>query len=478
MKERLKILMLEDSDVDTEIVQRLLVKEKPHCKFMVVMTKEAYLKALEQFEPDLILSDNSMPEFNATEALEIARQRSLHIPFILVTGTVSEEFAASIIKLGADDYILKDRMVRLPAAIDAALQKKQAESAVRHSEEIRELIISSALDAVICVDTSGAITVENPRAAKLFGWGEKEILGKQFIETIIPERYIDRNVKEFIHFFKNGNGIKLGQVNEITVMDRMRNEFPVELTMVHVKQNAADFFCAFIRDISERKKAEDLLKLLEKKILEQKIQEQKRIARAIIKAQEKERNHLGQELHDNVCQILAGTRLYLGIAGKEDVRLKELLKYPMELLDSSINEIRLLSSQEVTPLKNIDLEELIETLLNKLKENTNIRTDFTCKVLNELISDDIKLNIYRITQEQVNNIIKHADASEVSIMIEADNNTVNITVMDDGKGFDVDKKRKGIGISNIINRVESYNGKVHIKSSPGNGCKIRVTIPY
>src|SRR6186997_2618035 len=121
MTEKLKILLLEDNAEDAEIVQRLLKKENLDCEFQVVMSKDDYLNSLNNFQPDLILSDNSLPQFNATEALNIARQQSLHIPFILVTGTVSEEFAAKIIKSGATDYVLKDRMARLPTAIDAAL---------------------------------------------------------------------------------------------------------------------------------------------------------------------------------------------------------------------------------------------------------------------------------------------------------------------------------------------------------------------
>src|SRR6185437_3475256 len=89
--------------------------------------EEEFLTSLDQFAPDIILSDNSLPQFDATEALKIVRERSLYIPFILVTGTVSDEFAATIIKQGADDYILKDRLSRLPNAIQVSLRQRQIE---------------------------------------------------------------------------------------------------------------------------------------------------------------------------------------------------------------------------------------------------------------------------------------------------------------------------------------------------------------
>ena len=107
---RLKILILEDRETDAEMIQHLLRKNGLNCEFKVMMTREDYIIALDEFKPQIILSDNAMPQFSASEALEILQVHGLHIPFILVTGTVSEEFAAGIIKAGADDYLLKDRL--------------------------------------------------------------------------------------------------------------------------------------------------------------------------------------------------------------------------------------------------------------------------------------------------------------------------------------------------------------------------------
>src|SRR5882724_2409103 len=155
MAEILKILMLEDSTTEAEIIQRMLIKEKPGIEFNLALDKDAFLLALDQFNPGVILADNSMPQFSAGEALRIVHQRSLRIPFIMVTGTVSEEFAADIIKSGADDYILKDRLIRLPAAIDAALKQQRAEKekrdaleGIRRSNERFQTLSRATKDAV------------------------------------------------------------------------------------------------------------------------------------------------------------------------------------------------------------------------------------------------------------------------------------------------------------------------------------------
>ena len=230
-------------------------------------------------------------------------------------------------------------------------------------------------------------------------------------------------------------------------------------------------------DISERKKTEESLRAMEKEILNQKVQEQKKITRAILKTQETERNYIGRELHDNVNQILAGAKLYLGMAGKRDKMVKNVVKYPLELIDNSIAEIRLLTSKNVTPVRNINLKTLIQKLVNNLNKNTTIKTIFNYRITNQNIDDELKLNIYRIVQEQLNNIIKHAAPLQAKIVIDAAGNSIRVVVSDNGKGFDVNKRRDGIGITNMINRVESFNGKIDIESSPGNGTNIRIEIP-
>src|SRR5258708_4062589 len=106
MTEPLKILLLEDSTADAEIIQHLLISEKLNCAFSHAIDKDAYLKALDEFHPSIILSDHSLPNFNSEEAFTLARLRFPGIPFIMVTAAVSEEYAAKMIKMGVDDYIL------------------------------------------------------------------------------------------------------------------------------------------------------------------------------------------------------------------------------------------------------------------------------------------------------------------------------------------------------------------------------------
>jgi two-component system, NarL family, sensor histidine kinase UhpB len=474
----LKILMLEDNADEAEMMLRLLKKTSLRFESLLVMNKEDFLLALEDFKPDLILSDNSLPQFNATDALEIIHERSIHVPFILVTGTVSDEFAASIIKLGADDYILKDRLERLPAAIRSALQKKRSEAAMRLKEEeisFKASLLAAVGQAIIATDVDRCVIYWNNAAKKMYGWSKAEAIGRNIIDLIISSQSKEQ-ADQIMDQLKEGNSWS----SEFLVHRKDGFVFPAFVTDSPIYDNQGIFtgIIGVSTDISERKNAERELKTMGQKMLDQKIQEQKKVSRAIIRAQEQERNHIGQELHDNVSQILAVTLLYLGMAAKKNELVKDLVKYPLELIENSIEEIRLLSSKQVTPLRNINLEILIGMLIGNLNKNTSIKTLYDYHVVSPLSDDELKLNIYRIIQIQVNNIIKHAVPSNVSIQIKEAGNFINIDVVDDGKGFDLNKKRKGIGISNMINRIESFNGKMEMESSIGKGCRMRVSMPF
>jgi len=266
-----------------------------------------------------------------------------------------------------------------------------------------------------------------------------------------------------------------------TILDRL--DYPADLwseVSFYPLRNGETIVgtACFSRDVTQRTKKERVLQAMESEISNQKIQEQKKIARAILNAQEKERNHIGQELHDNVSQILASSKLYLSSACEGNESLKELVKYPNELIDSSIQEIRLLSSRQVTPLKDVDLQDLVQTLLDRLRDNTSINTVFTYDIAERELADDLKLNIYRIIQEQIHNIVKYASAGNVNIIIEAKLAGLHIEMKDDGAGFDLTRKRSGIGLSNMMNRIESFNGQMILESAVGEGCSIRIDIPF
>ena len=195
-----------------------------------------------------------------------------------------------------------------------------------------------------------------------------------------------------------------------------------------------------------------------------------------MKAQEIERHKIGLELHDNINQLLVTVRLYIDAIERDPQCRRDLIATAKEYLDLAIAEIRAIGKQQVMPLKGCDLKELIDELVVDMNDRTN--TTFNSIVQADLaIDDDLKLNIFRIVQEQIMNILKHACASVANVTIGQVERVMLIKITDNGKGFNPLIRRKGIGITNMINRVESYNGDVLIDSNPGQGCTIEIRIP-
>jgi two-component system, sporulation sensor kinase E len=218
-------------------------------------------------------------------------------------------------------------------------------------------------------------------------------------------------------------------------------------------------------------------KLLEQQILDQKVQEQKKITRVVITVQEKERNKIGQELHDNVNQILASAGMYARTWLDNESQERTLIEESARLIKVAIEEIRLLSRNEITPQRTLSLRDLIQPLVDHLNDNSSIKARLDFHVAGRQIDADLKLNVYRIVQEQLNNILKHAIASQVYILLAIGEGYLRLSIVDDGKGFDTTRKRKGIGLTNIANRVESFNGDLSIDSSVGEGCRLSIRIP-
>jgi two-component system sensor histidine kinase UhpB len=200
------------------------------------------------------------------------------------------------------------------------------------------------------------------------------------------------------------------------------------------------------------------------------------MTRNIIKAEERERNRWAEELHDNIAQMLGVVRLYVGMISSQPENEKEMVQKTTELVEQTITEIRQLSANLKPPVfKEQGLKKAIQNLLanfQRVKElNFSLQVDdSTC---NQYLNDEQKLMIYRIVQEQLNNIIKYADAQNVLIRIEIDQPRVTVSIKDDGVGFEMEKLEGGIGLKNIRGRLNLFNGNLEVISAPGKGCELR-----
>ena len=216
---------------------------------------------------------------------------------------------------------------------------------------------------------------------------------------------------------------------------------------------------------------------LEMELIKQEWNKQKMLAQAAVDAQEKERADIGKELHDNISQMLTSTKLFLDILKtKTD---DELVDRSIKNINSIIQEVRSLSRSLVpSSIADLGLIASMNDLFENIRAANVLEVEFyPDHETDGLLSANSKLTLYRIVQEQINNIIKHAQAKQVFVELFPEDGNIELIIADDGIGFDPDTIKKGMGLKNMRSRAELLSGKIDINSTPGKGSKIKVVLP-
>jgi PAS domain S-box-containing protein len=276
----LRILIVEDDYEDQDLLTELL--HASVIKIQLPHTAETLAKAMDCLQKeifDIIFLDLSLPDSSGIETFKTIKEHTGKTPVIILSGLADMNIAVEAISLGAQDYHIKGdldektlnktilysierkhKLENLREDNDRYITISKAELDLMQNEEITRRIINSALDGIICIDIYGKITVWNPQAEKIFGWKQHEILGKKLTDTIIPAEYRERHEQGMKHYVSTGEGPILNKLIEITAVNRAGQHFPVELSIVPLKEGGSQFFCAFLRDITEMKKAGTALK--------------------------------------------------------------------------------------------------------------------------------------------------------------------------------------------------------------------------
>jgi two-component system cell cycle sensor histidine kinase/response regulator CckA len=266
MDKTLRILMVEDVANDAELIQNELRKANIAYLARRVETRGDFLKQLAAFEPDVILADYSLPQFTGLEALRSLREQKFDTPFILVTGSQSEEVAVECMKEGADDYILKASLKRLPSAIFNTLKKKaaehekeKAEAALRRSEEQYRLITENTRDLICLVDNEGNFIYASPSFTQVLGYAVDELLGRNFFSLIHPA-----DVGTIKSTFQDALLYKEGRMTELQYChkDGDWRMFESAASWIFDEDGNPQRAVIVSRDISERMRAENEIQKL------------------------------------------------------------------------------------------------------------------------------------------------------------------------------------------------------------------------
>jgi PAS domain S-box-containing protein len=357
--------------------------------------------------------------------------------------------------------------------------RQKATEALKESEKRFRTMIRDLQIGVLLQDSEGRVAITNHVMCKLFDVREEEVLGGR-----IWELYTDVTHEDGAQFLQSERpSFKAAQTKQLVkdvVMGvwhwQKKERIWIMVSadpILNANGEVLHVVCSFM-DITERKK-------LERKSFAEKMSHQRQLAQATIDGQEKERLEIGKELHDNIGQQLTTVKLFLDMAKTTaDSKTQDIINQALRGVSGIINEVRSISRSLVPPtLKDLGFIDAVSDLIDSLRSTQSICIDLDYYEFDEdQLPDNKKLALYRIIQEQLNNILKHAKAKQVSIMLRLSLTNILLQIKDDGVGFDLKTVRKGLGITNITNRAELFGGSVLVTTSPGNGCEINVNLPH
>ncbi|GGB24447.1 PAS domain S-box protein [Puia dinghuensis] len=469
----IRILVVEDNPGDLFLFKEFLqITNLPVAEIRHAASLAEAKLLLAIHDSNLVFLDLSLPDSYGLDSYTQLQPMTQRAAVILLTGLTDTKTALQALVMGAQDYLVKGDFDEklLSRAIRYSLERIRSLQYLRESEErYRELFNNNPMPMWVFDARSFRFLEANEAAVQHYGYTQEEFFSRTLADIQLngDAQHLLEEVEAVRH---SREGIKKG-----ILQHRKKNG---ELIFVDIAWHSISYkdqlaVLVLANDVTERIQ-------LENELNEQRVTRQKQITEAVILAQEKERTEIGKELHDNVNQILGASNLYINTAMTDDEMRQELLERSTALVSKAINEIRKISKSLITPgLREIGLIESIEDVIDDMKfakEDLAIELDLQ-NISEEQIEDRRKLTVFRIIQEQLNNIVKHARATRVLIRLSMEGDNIVVTVADNGVGFDVSRHRKGVGITNIISRTELFNGKVEIQSQPGEGCTLSVSLP-
>jgi two-component system CheB/CheR fusion protein len=408
-------------------------------------------------------------------------------------------------------YDERQRPVRMAGATLDITARKETEERLRASEERLRLVIESVEDyAIFTTDTAGLIETWNAGARRTFGYAEAEAVGRHMEIIFTPEdRERGAPEEEMRRAERDGRA-----ADERWHINKEGVRFYVSGVLVPLRDGggALTGFAKIARDLTERKQLEDALRVahheletrvegrtaelqeLTGKLLGEvkertAVEEQVRdLLRRLVNIQENERRRIARELHDQLGQQLAALRLALAAVGQEAdgrVRLGERLRRSEAILSQLDSDVDFLA-WEMRPasLDDLGVEAALRHFLYEWSKHFNVEADFHSSGFEGArLQPEVETNLYRILQEALQNVHKHAGAGRVDVLLERRGDTAVLIVEDNGQGYDPEAEvtadsNKGMGVINMRERAALVGGSLEIESASGEGTTIFVRVPF
>jgi len=479
--ETLNLIIIEDEEAHFSLMKRVTTKNFPNASVRHFREANACLECLDEISPDIIITDYLMPGMNGIEFLKALNHEGWNIPVIMITGQGDENIAVHAMKLGAWDYIVKsaDFFSLLPSVIEKVVREWKLEKALRESEEKFRTMFSESSIGIQLYDSEGRLLDANQSCLDIFGISDiQEIKGlKLFDNPNIPD---DAKTK-----LKNFETVQYETTYDFELVKRLNlykttksESIDIDVLIVQLglkeKQNFNGYLVQ-VQDISERNRAKKHIHDL---------------TRQVMKTQECERQRISRDLHDYVAQDLSTLKIGCEILFDNHPEIcREIRQRVAELskiLQGSIMAVRNMSYNLHPPgLDQLGLDRTILEYCQSFSDKNDVMVECHSAGMDDVRLDfDTEINLYRVIQEALNNIKKHANAGHVTVRLIASFPSIILRIDDDGKGFEVKNRlmtalnEKRMGLRSIKERVGLLNGKIRIQSRLMEGTKIFIEVPY
>ena len=471
-----RLLVVEDNPGDYVLLEQYLQLSKLPIETIIHAKNMAAANALVKDNVfDIVMLDLTLPDSTGVDSVITLNQLLPKTPIVVFSGLSTIEIAMESISLGAQDYLMKGEFDEklLAKSVLYSIERNVARENLQKSNELYEYVNKATQDTIWEWDYLAKEGLWGNGIINTFGYAKDKLkYNENWVEEYIhpaDKEHITNSIESCI---KSGNENWQNEYRFLCADGSYKEVFNRGFILYNENKNPYRMIGS-MTDLTEKK-------ILERKLFEEQLKQQRIMTEVTIEVQEKEKSQLGRELHDNITQIMATVKMYLGllISGKdfED----DLLGKSYEYVNTAIEETRKLSHSLLPPsLGDVSLKKALEELL----DNSNLSKTFQLHLLidkkyDEQAKDKSKeLALYRIVQEQLNNINKYAKATEVDIKINIQENRLFLSIIDNGVGFDPEIKSTGIGMKNIKSRIEFYSGNLTIISSPGNGCTLKAEVP-
>lgn len=373
---------------------------------------------------------------------------------------------AVLVLLGVAATLLARELAR-----DEALTGALAESEAR-----MQGVIHSAMDAIITVDETQRVVLFNPAAEGMFGCPAAVALGEP-LDRFVPDRFRAAHRRHVANFRDDAaRNRAMGERLEIYGMRANGEEFPIDASISRVEADGKLLYTAVVRDITRRREGERQLRESHRQLRE--------LSASLQTVREEERMRIARELHDELGQQLTGLKLdvsWMGTRLKEDkTGLFDKINHLKETLNRTVAAVRRISS-ELRPLllDDLGLVPAVEWLRDDFQNRTGMAVELHIAGREWSIPTEVATAAFRILQESLTNIAKHADANQVWIALVVSAQTLHLSVRDDGCGMDeaAPPKPRSFGLLGMRERAIMLGGEVRVSSQPGAGTTIEVELP-